>query len=329
MTMDRAHIIDIVTPFYPKVTPEQVTPLTGGFSSQAYKIDAPEPFVLLVERPGAVSASGYGQGYVVLKLLQKHGIGHAPRALWLKEDHTALALSFAPGTPSDTFDFAATDIDTEQLAIEVIDALFDAAVITLEEYRELATEVGIEPMPISTQAAMAETYGTGWLEIVQASCPDSDIVAWLEPRVRHAVAIASQFDKPPTFGHSDPSNPNILINADGSFTLIDWDTARFSTSGPECYVAYTTHLTDFMRPHRQALIKHVAKRFDIPVETFAAQVEAYRRYNEVFDVNWAAMMMAKAAAGTIEDDVDYFRHIARERIRIYEDSFGTDVPDVE
>jgi hypothetical protein len=107
--------------------------------------------------------------------------------------------------------------------------------------------------------------------------------------------------------------------------LIDWDSARYHCAGPEGVVAYTTHLTEFMKPYRDALIVHVSARFGIDEAAFAAKVRAYRKYTEVFDVNRAAMMMAKVNAGEVQGDVQHFRTTALERIRIYEESFGSEV----
>jgi hypothetical protein len=107
--------------------------------------------------------------------------------------------------------------------------------------------------------------------------------------------------------------------------LIDWDSAKFHTSGPEFYVAYTTHLTDFMVPFQEVLIKHVAQRCNIAEKELADRVTEFRKRNEVYDVNWAAMMMAKVNAGEAEGDTGNFRKIANERIRLYEQDFGTSI----
>ncbi len=320
--MEEAHILELARNVYPQTEQSQISKLSGGFSSQAYKIAAPEPFVLLVQREGGVSQANYGHAYVAMKLLQKHNIGHAPQALWLESNHEAIAISLEHGTPADEFDFKKSNIDTEQLSITVIDNILDAGTISLEEYRQLAEELSVKPLDPETPSHAAKLYGTDWLEIVERSCPDKDIVKWLKPRVTQSVEIAQKIGEHlPTFGHGDPSNPNILVSSGGSFTLIDWDSSRFHTTGPEFYVAYTTHLTDFMKPHRQAVISHVAKRIGVTEDEFAQRVLNFRRYSEVFDVNWAAMMMAKAAASEAEGSVEHFRQIALERIKIYENSF--------
>ena len=102
--------------------------------------------------------------------------------------------------------------------------------------------------------------------------------------------------------------------------FIDWDSSRFHVSGPEFYIAYTTHLTDFMKPYRREIIAHVAKREGIEVSELTHRVRSYRRYTEVFDVNWAAMMMAKVADNQIDGDIEEFSKIALERIKVYEES---------
>jgi aminoglycoside phosphotransferase (APT) family kinase protein len=317
-------ILDLARQIDSEVEIKDIIALQGGFSSQAYKIDRGDhSFVLLVERPGSVSHSNYGHAYAVLTLLQKHNFKHAPLPLWLKEDHKALAISYFDGVASDTFNFDSGHVDPSRMAIEVIDSLLDTASITLDEYESAAKTLGVEPLPTESPMDGAKKYGTAWFEIVKKSCPDTDIVAWLEPRVERSVELAKTMgNNPPLFGHGDPSNPNILLRPDGSFMLIDWDSSRFHTSGPEFFVAYTTHLTDFMKPYREALTSHVAQRLGVSAEEFARKVYEYRRYTEVFDVNWAAMMMSRVNAGEVTGDINEFRAIAHERINTYDASFG-------
>ncbi|MBI5004163.1 phosphotransferase [Candidatus Kaiserbacteria bacterium] len=317
-------ILDLAKQVDSGIEVKDITPLQGGFSSQAYKVDRGDrPFVLLVERPGSVSPSNYGHAYTVITLLQKHNFKYAPLPLWLKEDHKALAISFFDGVASDTFNFDSNHIDSSRVALEVIDSLLDTASITLDEYENTAKNFGVEPLPIESPMDGARKYGTVWLDIVRKSCPDEDIVAWLEPRVERSIELAKTMgNNPPVFGHGDPSNPNILLRQDGSFMLIDWDSARFHTSGPEFFVAYTTNLTDFMKPYREVLTSHVAQKIGVSVEEFTHRVHEYRRYTEVFDVNWAAMMMARINAGEVSGDIHEFRAIAQERMKIYDSSFG-------
>lgn len=318
-------ILDLARQIDQNIQTNHITVLQGGFSSQAYKVDPGnrDPFVLLVQRSGGISKANYAHAYVVLSLLDKHQYAPAPKPVWLANDHQALAITLFDGVASDTFQFDG-QIDQEQLAMKVIDSLLDTATITIEEYEAYAKDFGITQAPVHTASDGAQQYGVEWLETVKQSCPDREIIAWLEPRVQQSVAIAKTIDTgKPIFGHGDPSNPNILIQPDGSFMLIDWDSARFHTYGAEFFVAYTTHLTDFMKPYRQKLITHTANRLGVPEEEFGRTVTEFRRYTEVFDVNWAAMMMAKVHKGEAEGDIEHFRSIARERIAIYEQSFGS------
>lgn len=319
------HVLSLAQQVNPKAEPNDIIELSGGFSSQAYKINIPsDPFVLLVERAGAVSHANYGHAYVVLTLLQKHKLQHAPQPLWLEANHNALAISYFDGIASDEFNFAAAHVDTQKLSVDVIDSLLSTAVVTIDEYKDQAKELHVKPLPILTAKDGAREYGTDWFKIVKQSCPNKAIVAWLEPRVEGMEAAAETIghNNKPTLGLGDPSNPNILINNSGQFMLIDWDSARFHTGGPEFYVDYTTTLTDFMKPYRQMLIEHVANQLNIPTQEFANKVDEYRRFSGVGDVNWAAMMMAKVYSGEIEGDVAYFKNIALERITLYEQSFG-------
>lgn len=315
-------ITDIARNINTKVEPGDIVPLSGGYSSQAYKVSpvGGEPFVLLVERPSAVDSAEYGKAHVILTLLKKHDYAHAPQPLWLQDNQQAMAISYFDGAASDKVDFS--DIDTEDLAIKVIDTLLDTAIITLEEYKALAKHYNVTGNPVQTPQESAQKYGSEWLEIVQKGCPDAEIVKWLEPRVGRSVQLAEKLgtDKP-VFGHGDPSSPNILIKPNGEFMLIDWGSAKFHSSGPEFFVAYTTHLTDFMTPFRDVLIKHVARRYGTSEGEFAERVTEFRKRNEVYDVNWAAMMMAKVNTGEAEGDINEFRKIALERIKHYEQDF--------
>src|SRR5580698_11171186 len=166
------NIIDLARQVSPVVQPVDVQPLSGGFSSQAYKVNANEPFVLLVGRAGGVSTTNYGNAYVVLTLLKRHGYEHAPSPLWIKDDHSALAISFFGGSAADKFDFTKNALDPLQLSTRVIDSLLDTAEITFAEYEVAAREFGISPLPVETQQESARKYGTEWFEIVDSACPD-------------------------------------------------------------------------------------------------------------------------------------------------------------
>lgn len=318
-------IISFARNVNPIIEPKNVQPLEGGFSSQAFKVTITnECFVLLVERPGAISSSNYGHAYVVLNLLKDHNFIHSPLPLWLKDDHHAMAISFFDGVASDKFVFS--DYNSKKLAINVIDSLLDVSEITIEEYHKLSKHYNVTNDPIQTVQQGAEKYGSGWFEVIKKSCPDKDIIFWLEPRVEKSVQFAEKFlNHKPTFVHGDPSNPNILIKDSGEFMLIDWGSAKFHTSGPEFLVSYTTHLTDFMGPFRETLIKHVSSRLNIDEEEFSKRVSEFRQYTEVFDVNWAALMMAKVNSGEAEGDINYFRKLANERIMLYEHDFGVTI----
>ena len=316
-------ILDLARQVKSNTEQKHISLLSGGFSSQAYKIDTGnnEPFVLLVERPGGVSQSNYAHGFIVLKLLQNHGYKYSPSPLWLKNDHKAIAISFFDGVSSEQFKFN-EKISPEHLAIEVMDSLLETSFVTLEEYQQLASKYNVEQPPIETPIEVARQYGTEWFELVKKSCPDKDIVDWLEPRVIQSVELAKSLgDNKPIFGHGDPSNPNILISQDGTFKLIDWDSSRFHTTIPEFFIYYTTHLTDFMKPYREVLIRHVSERLSIPVEVLNKKVTELRHFSEVFDVNWAGMMMAKVNSGETTGNINEFRKIAKERIKKYEESF--------
>lgn len=321
--MSNDHVLNLAKQVDPKAEPNNIIKLSGGFTSQAYKVAVPgNPFVLLVEREGAVSHTNYGHAYVVLTLLREYNFEHAPHPLWLKEDHSALAISFFDGTASDKFDFNKAHVDTEKLSINIIDSLLDTATITLDEYNQLAAKLNVKQAPIETTQDAARKYGSEWFKIVRQSCPDQTIITWLEPRIELMRSLADKLGhNKPSFGLGDPSNPNILINKDGQFMLIDWDSACFHTAGPEFYVAYTTELTDFMKPHREDLIKHVSNRLHMQEDEFAAKVYEYRRFSGIGDINWAAMMMAKVNSGETEGDITHFRTIANERIALYEKSF--------
>jgi hypothetical protein len=278
--------------------------------------------VLLVEKEGAVSDSHYGHSYVVLKLLETIGYSYAPRPVWLHPEKTAMIISFFAGHASNEFDFTAASTDPMKLSLQVIDAILDTASIPKSDYDALCKAYNVEPLPVLTTADLAKEIGTDWFTIVKESCPDKDIVDWLRCKVARSVDYANQIvPHPPTLGLGDPSNPNILINESGEFKLIDWDSSSYNTEGPEYYIAYTTHLVDFMKPYKKEIIEHVAKRNGVSYFDLTQRVFEYSRYYQVFDVNWAAMMMAKVHAGEIQGDIDTFRKIAKERIALYEDTF--------
>lgn len=325
--MTNTPILELARNVDPEITEERIIPLNGGFSSQAFKLmHADNPSVLLVHRSGGVKTPQYGHAFAVLKLLEQHGFAHAPRALWLSEDQNAIAVQFFDGAASNEFDFESHSMDPRQVSFDLIDALLETERIPLANYTAIAQSLNVELRPIERAIDAATAYGTQWFEIVREWCPNPDLIAWLEPRIQRSFERAQSMpDSKPILYHGDPSNPNILIRNDGEFLLIDWDSARFMCSGPEYLVAYTTHLTDFMKPFRKDLIEHVSKKLGISEQEFTLRVHEHRKFAEVFDVNWAAMMMGKVARGETQGDVEHFRKIAYERMQMYNESFGNTV----
>jgi len=305
------------------ITDSDITLLSGGYSSQAYKVESDgDSYILLMQKDGAVSGSQYGHSFVVLKLLAVVGYAYAPKPIWLHSEKTAMIISFFDGTASDIFDFNKAAIDPLDLSLRVIDALLDTGTIIKNDYDDLCKEYDVEPLPVLTIEEHAQQIGTDWFVIVEESCPDIDIVDWLRGRVASSVEYAnSMTPNKPTLGLGDPSNPNILIAKTGEFMLIDWDSSSFNTEGPEYYVSYTTHLTDFMRPFKKEIIEHVAQRVGVSYNDLARRIFEYSRYYQVFDVNWAAMMMVKVASGEVQGNIETFRKIAIDRIAKYEESF--------
>jgi aminoglycoside phosphotransferase (APT) family kinase protein len=322
MLMISDYILELAKSIDPKVKKNDISLLQGGFSSQAYSVRSDESdFVLLTQRAGGVTSSNYGHAFVVLNILKNRGFKFAPDPIWLKDDHSALAISYFDGQPSNEFIFD-ENVSPKEMAVKVIDSLLDVAVVTTEEYEKLASKYNINKPELDTPKDNARKYGTEWFEIVKKSCPDKNIIDWLEPRVEKAVSICQSIkENKPVFSHGDPSNPNILIKRDGNFMLIDWDSSRFGTAGPQFNVAYSTSLTDFMKPYRKELIEHAANRLNIPVDKFTSDVIEYSRYTGVFDVNWAAMMMAKVSSGETEGNISEFHETALKRMKEYETSF--------
>ncbi len=317
-------VIDLAREVDTSVEAKDIDAIKGGYSSLAYKINTTRPFVILVERPGSVSAGNYGQAFVVLSLLKQKGYKYSPEPIWLKSDHKAIAMDFFDGLSSGKFDFAGNDVDPKDASLRVIDALIDTTSITYEEYEREARKNNVEPMPLESRLYAAEIYGVERFKIAEKYCPDTVFVEWLRPRVDFCLNEAKK-EKIGNrmFGHSDPSNPNILFKTDGSFMIIDWESARFHTSGPEFFVAYTTKLVDFMKPFKTELIAHVSEKIGMSRDEFAQKVRESGRITGIYDVVWSAMMMGKVAHGEVERDIEEFRELTQERIASYETEFGS------
>lgn len=326
LSMQSVLPLDLVRNINVNITESDITPLKGGYSSQAYKVESEgESYVLLVQRDGAVTVSKYGHSFVILKILEAAGYPYTPKPVWLHPDKTAMIISFFEGQASDVFDFKGFNVDQRSLSLRVIDAILDTATIPRSEYDALCREYSVEPTAVITAKDLAKEIGTDWFVSIEKYCPDRNIVDWLRPRVLSSVEYANSIvSSNPTLGLGDPSSPNILINKTGDFMLIDWDSSSYNTEGPEYYISYTTHLTDFMKPFQKEIITHVAKRVGIPPAELAQKVFEYSRYYQVFDINWAAMMMAKVTVGEVQGNIDEFRQIANDRIFDYEKSFESE-----
>jgi hypothetical protein len=321
--MNTQNLIDLAKNIDPNVKETDIILLHGGYSSKAYKIDVGDnSHVLLVQKEGAVSSSNYGHTFAVLKLLDSVGYKHSPKAIWLHPEEKAIAITYFDGKASDKFDFNASSVDPKELSLRVIDAILDTLSIPMDKYENFCEKYDVKPLPVETVANHAERIGTNWFSIVEKSCPDKKIVEWLRPRIARSLSIARSLDQnKPSLGIMDPSNPNILINDGGDFMLIDWDSSLYNTEGPEFYISYTTHLTDFMKPFKEEIIEHVAKRLGTSPNDLAKKVYEHQYYYQIFDVNWAAMMMAKVNAGETKGEIDEFKKIAEERIIAYEKAF--------
>jgi len=305
------------------VTAGDISELSGGYSSVAYKVTAKSPFVLLVQRPGAVNSSSYGHAFVVLQLLKAHGYKYSPLPLWLEPNQKAIAISFFNGVPADKFNFNKSNVNPKKLALKVIDAALEASIISWQEYSQSMKNAGLQPVPTRSLKDDLQDYGWDWLEIVKNSCPDKYIKDWLSNKIPAAIqAVSSSEETAPIFRHSDLSNPNILIDGNGNFILIDWDSSRFYTSALEFLVAYTTSLVDFMTPYETEITSYIAKYLKVPFESFNKRVYEAKRYSDVVGVNWAAMMMAKISSNEIKGEINYFKKIALDRIKAYEKEFN-------
>lgn len=306
------------------VTKNDLKELSGGYSSVAYKINSKTPFVLMVQRDGAVQQSNYGHAFAILSLLKNHNYPYSPKPLWLDADKKAIAISYFNGTPSDKFDFQSYKIDPKNLAINIIDAALKVSDISLNEYENFMSSIGQLPLPIRELSDDVEDYYWKWLKIVKKSCPDKYIVNWLDRTISEVVKYVEGIyqTKNVFLRHGDISNPNILINEQGKFMLIDWDSSRYTTTGIEFMVAFITSLVDFIAPFKNEIIKHVAIHLHIPEKVFSDRVHEARRYNDAAGINWAAMMMAKVNSGEIKGDIEYFKKIALNRIKIYEKEFN-------
>lgn len=321
MDMVDNQIVSLAREVDPNVQPEDISPLEGGFNSRAYKVAADNPFVLLVSRESH-SNTHYGHAFVVLKLLERHGYKHSPRALWLATDQSALALGFLEGVPADQYRFTDQD-DAEQLAGDVMDALLDTATISLDEYKQLAAELHVERegLILDSKQWLKESADP-WFSLVKEHSADTEIVDWLESHLKNISELAAAIDTgEPTFSHGDPTNPNILLRPGGGFAFIDWDYARFLTMWPEYPISHTTRLTDFMKPYRSQLIQHVAERLNMDEAQLADRVLTFDRFGEVFDVLWAAWMMAKVSAGMEKGDAEEYHVLTHERMRDYDNKF--------
>lgn len=313
-------ILPLVAAIDPGIGPEHIAPLAGGFSSQAFKVSADPPFVLLVAKDGGAEHVNYGHAYVVLELLHQRGWSHAPKPLWLSPDRQAVAMSFSPGVPAHHFDF--TGVNKEDLALAIMDSLLDIIAIKEEEYDLVAQKFQVQRPPImETPAEAIRRYGPDWLSFLHDACPDRDVLAWLEPRIQRFIESNSRHNTAsPLFIHADLSNGNILLDPtqEGAFTLIDWGAARFYAGGVEFLIAYITNLTDFMIPLTKALVTHTARRLGLSETDLSAQVEDCRRSCGISDIYWAALMAAKIHSGQTGGDASEFRRIALERISRYE-----------
>jgi len=300
-----------------------ITLLQGGFSSQAYKIDTDDnSYVLLQQRDGAVSNSKYGHTFVVLKLLESLGYKYSPKPIWVHPEEKAIIISYFDGVASDKFDFNKHSVDQKELSILVIDAVLNTASVPYSDYINLCEKLNFEPHLIQTAVDNAKRNGTEWFEIIEKHCPDKGIVEWIRPRSAQSVRTANSLPQnEPLLRITDPSSPNILIKNNGDFMLIDWDSSSFNTFGPEFYIGYTTHLTDFMEPFKKEITEHVARQMNVPFHVLNERVYDHRYYYEVFDISWAAMMMARVSAGEIKGDINVFKKIAEERIANYINEF--------
>jgi aminoglycoside phosphotransferase (APT) family kinase protein len=305
------------------VTENDISLLQGGFSSQAYKIDIDDnSYVLLQQKDGAVSKSKYGHAFTVLKLLESIGYEYSPKPVWLHPEEKAMIISYFDGVASNEFDFNKHSVDPKELSFRAIDAVLNTASVAQSDYLKLCEKLNVKAHPVITMVDNAKRNGTEWFEIIERSCPDREIVEWIRPRSAQSVKTANSLSpNEPLLRITDPSNPNILIKNSGEFTLIDWDSSSYNTYGPEFFIGYMTHLTDFMEPFRKEITEHVAEQINVSFHELSEKVHEHRRFYEVFDINWAAMMMARVNAGEVEGNIKEFKKIAEKRIADYINEF--------
>lgn len=307
-----------------------VNHIGGGFASLAYKVKGSEgEFIVLTQKSDSIGAVHYDYNFAILKGLEEIQYRFSPRAVYVNPQHTAIVLTFVPGEPI-TWINTASDVSEEQekrVVGDLVSALIDQRELSFLRCAELYKAISGKGLKATTIQKNVEKYLSSWFALAQTGRPDPEITKWIAPKVTNCEHFVRDL-KPSTtkiFGHSDTSEPNILLTRDFKLNLIDWDGSGFNQfpDGWDDYgIGYLFNHVPLFQKYRSLVTSLVTERCRISLAELESALLRQQELITLGDIMWAYMMNARVAAGEIKGDPTEFLATAQERIAGYKKQFA-------
>lgn len=296
--------------------------LASGFISNAYELESDQgDFVLLQNKPTSVQSSDYRKYYANLKVLENAGYTHAPKAVYISDEHETIIVTKVSGrSAAEVSDL--DEVDQQKVATNISTALQQLSVICKSDVDQLYGSLGLPPSYVMSGDDDWKTYVLDRFEPYKGTAPADAETEWIEN------AIADHPLRPHYHGvcfhHGDTSPQNVIIDDDLNVTFIDWGDSGFYESSEETEdygLSYAFNHIAVMRKHREPILRKICKQNGQAYEEYAARIYSRSRDIKIADVVWGYWMYCQTASGAIGESPEKYKQILTQRIKEFKDQF--------
>lgn len=296
--------------------------LASGFISSAYELESDQgKFVLLQNKPTSVQSSDYRKYYANLKVLENAGYTHAPKAVYISDEHETIIVTKVSGrSAADVSDMSQTN--QQKVAVNISKALQQLSAIRKSDVDRMYDLLKLPPSKPMSEDDDWKTYVIDRFEPYKGTAPADAETAWIENTITDHPARPHYSGV--CFHHGDTSPQNVIIDDDLNVTFIDWGDSGFYESSQETEdygLSYAFNHISVMRKYRESILRRICKQNGQAYEEYAARIYNRSRDIKIADVVWGYWMYCQTASGAIDEPPEKYKQILTQRIREFKDQF--------